>query len=194
MRFEKLQDLWWKIRWSSRATAWLHVLASWAPFNSWRVFFYRLRGIRIGQRVHIVQGCFLEESRPWLITIEDDVKISACATILTHDQVYNAMDPTVPYRFGKVVLRRNCIVGPCSVILPGVTVGEGALVGAGAIVVKDVPPGTVVAGPAAAHLMSLEDGLEKARLKREEYSIIDQSTKYPWRLERGATEEEDPRS
>jgi acetyltransferase-like isoleucine patch superfamily enzyme len=179
-----LEDLWWKLRWSSRATAWLHVLAMYAPFNSWRIFFYKLRGIRIGRRVHIVQGCFLEESRPWLITIEDDVQISACATIVTHDVVYNAMDPTFPYRFGYVTLKKGCIVGPRSVILPGVTVGEGALVGAGAVVVKDVPAGTVVAGPTASHLMNLQDGLAKARLRIDEYNAAAEATKYPWRLRR----------
>jgi acetyltransferase-like isoleucine patch superfamily enzyme len=59
-----------------------------APFNSWRVFFYRLRGVRIGRNVYIVQGSFLEESRPWLITIENDVRIGAGVTILAHDAIY----------------------------------------------------------------------------------------------------------
>lgn len=157
----------------------MHVLAMFAPFNSWRVFFHRLRGVRIGRRVYIVQGCFLEESRPWLITIEDDVRISAGVTIVTHDVVYFAMDPAVPYRYGKVVLKRGCILGPGSLVLPGVTVGEGALVGAGAVVVKDVPPGTAVAGPAASFLLRLEDGLEKARSRADEYRRIDADTKYP---------------
>lgn len=182
MRLEKLQDLWWKMRWSSRATAWLHVLAMYAPFNSWRVFFHRLRGVRVGRRVYIVQGCFLEESRPWLITIEDDVQISVGATIVTHDNMYHSLDPAVPYRYGEVVLKKGCIVGPRSLILPGVTVGEGALVGGGAVVTRDVAPGTVVAGRAASYLMSLDEGLARARLKIDEYRAIDVATKYPWRL------------
>jgi len=192
MLSETLQDLWWKIRWSSRATAWMHVLAMYAPLNSIRVFFYRLRGTKIGRRVQIVQGCFLEESRPWLITIEDDVRISAGATIITHDMVYSALDWDIPYRYGEVVLKSKCIVGPRSVILPGVTVGESALIGAGAVVTKDVPPRTVVAGPAATHLMSLDDGLAKARLRIEEYRAIDKATKYPWRLKRAARGQETP--
>jgi acetyltransferase-like isoleucine patch superfamily enzyme len=187
---EKAQELWWKVRWSARATGWLHVLAMYAPFNSWRLFFYRLRGIRIGRGVHIVQGCFLEELRPWLITIEDDVKISACATVVTHDEVYHAMDPSIPYRFGRVILKRRCIIGPGSVILPGVTVGEGAFVGAGAVVVRDVPAGTVVAGPTATHLMSLEEGLARARLRIDEYERTDKATKYPWRQQQARIDEE----
>ena len=157
-----------------------------APLNSIRLFFYRMRGIRIGRRVYIVQGCFLEESRPWLITIEDDVRISAGVTIVTHDMIYHALDSNVPYRYGEVVLKCRCVIGPGSVILPGVTVGEGALVGAGAIVVKDVPARTVVAGQAATHLMSLDTGLAKARREIEKYTAIDRATKYPWRLQRVA--------
>ncbi len=178
---ERLINVWWKVRWSARATAWMHVLAMYAPMNELRVFFHRLRGVRIGKNVHIVQGCFLEESRPWLISIEDGVMISAGVTIVTHDVVYHHMDASVPFRFGAVTLRNGCILGPRSVILPGVTVGEGALVGAGAIVVKNVPPHTVVAAAPATHLMSLEEGLERARLRIAEYREFDRATKYPWR-------------
>ena len=181
-----LRDLWWKLRWSSRATAWLHILAMYAPFNSWRLFFYRLRGIEIGSNVQIVQGCFLEESRPWLIRIEDKVRISAGVIIATHDAIYHLMDPKgeIPYRYGEVVLQRGSIVGPGSVILPGVTVGEGALVAAGTVVTKDVPAGTIVAGKEARHLMTVEEGLARARSRIDEYEAIAQATKYPWRYQR----------
>lgn len=45
-----------------------------------------------------------------------------------------------------VVLKRNCWIGAGATILPGVTVGENAIVGAGAVVTKDVEPDTVVGG------------------------------------------------
>ena len=45
-----------------------------------------------------------------------------------------------------VVLKRNCWIGAGATILPGVTVGENAIVGAGAVVTKDVEPNTVVGG------------------------------------------------
>ena len=176
-----VQEAWWKIRWSARATAWLHFLAMYAPLNSWRILLFKLRGVRIGKRVQIVQGCFLEESRPWLITIEDDVQISAGATIVTHDSTYNRADDRIPYRYAPVVLKRRCIVGPRSVILPGVTVGEGSLVAAGAIVTRDVPAGTIVAGPAASHLMDIEEGLSRVRHDTDELIRTDLATKYPWR-------------
>lgn len=46
----------------------------------------------------------------------------------------------------QVVLRRGCWIGANVTILPGVTIGENAVVGAGSIVTRDVPPRTVVAG------------------------------------------------
>jgi acetyltransferase-like isoleucine patch superfamily enzyme len=45
-----------------------------------------------------------------------------------------------------VILRRGCYLGACAVILPGITVGERAVVAAGAVVTRDVPAGKIVAG------------------------------------------------
>jgi acetyltransferase-like isoleucine patch superfamily enzyme len=177
-----LSDFWWKIRWSSRATAWMHVLAMFAPFNAWRLFFYRLRGIKIAKSAYIAQGCFLEESRPWLIEIETDVKLSVRVIIVTHDVIYHAHDNRIPYRFGRVVLKRGCIIGPGAIIMPGVTVGEGAVVTAGSVVNKDVPAETIVAGQPAKHLMNVADGLARCYERIDEYKAIDKQTKYPWKL------------
>lgn len=173
-----IEELWWKLRYSSRATAWLHFCAMWAPFNSWRLFFYRLRGTRIGKNVYIVQGVFLEESRPWLITIEDGVRIGAGTTVATHDGVYY---PSVPYRYAPVLFKRDSTVGLHATVLPGVTVGEGAVVGAGAVVTRDVPQGTVYVG-ARGRCLDLPDLVDKARERRDEYAATDAATKYPWRM------------
>ena len=48
--------------------------------------------------------------------------------------------------FAPVVLRDGCDIGVGAIILPGVTIGENAQVGAGAVVTRDVAPGVVVAG------------------------------------------------
>lgn len=178
---DTVASFWWKIRWSSRATALLHVLAMYAPLNSWRLFFFRRRGVNIGSNVYIVQGAFLEESRPWLITIEDDVRIGAGVTIVTHDAIYHNFDTRLPIRYGEVVLKKGCILAPRCIVLPGVTVGERALVAPGAVVLRDVPPGTIVSGPTAAHLMTVDHGLARFRSRQEHYEKIAADTKYPWR-------------
>jgi acetyltransferase-like isoleucine patch superfamily enzyme len=180
---DKLCDFWWKIRWSSRATAWLHVLAMNAPFNSWRIFFYRLRGTKIGRGVYIVQGAFLEESRPWLLEIEDDVRVGVGVIIVTHDAVYHVYDQAIPHRYGKVLLKRRCSICPGAIILPGVTVGECAVVAPGSVVNRDVPPAVIVGGKVAETLMTLEEGLARSRDRVDDYVAMDKKTKYPWKLQ-----------
>jgi acetyltransferase-like isoleucine patch superfamily enzyme len=177
---ETLQEWWWKIRWSSRATALLHVLAMYAPFNSWRILFYRLRGTKIGKGVYIVQGAFLEESRPWLIEIQDGARIGVGVIIVTHDAVYHEYDTTIPHRYGKVIIKQRASICPGSIILPGVTIGECAVVAPGSVVNKDVPPHTIVSGKPAQHLMTLEEGLTRSRNFVDTYNAVDKATKYPW--------------
>jgi acetyltransferase-like isoleucine patch superfamily enzyme len=57
-----------------------------------------------------------------------------------------------PIELGKVVLQDGCDIGTGSIILPGVSVGEGAIVGAGAVVTKDIPAFEIWAGVPAAFL------------------------------------------
>ena len=174
-------ELWWKIRWSSRATSLFHFFAMYAPFNSWRIFFYKLRGIKIGKNVYIVQGAFLEESRPWLIEIHENVRIGAGVIIATHDGVYHPYGKSVPYRYGKVVLRKGCTICPGSILLPGITIGESSIVAPGAVVKNDVPSRKIVAGIPAKVIMELDDALSNYMKNSDKYFAIDKSTKYPWR-------------
>jgi len=106
-------------------------------------------GNRIGNRVRIHTGCFLE-----LVTIEDDVFIAP--------NVVFADDPHPPCpRYeecvGGAVVKQGARIGSNSTILPGVTVGRGALVGAGSVVVEDVPDGLVVAGSPARVLKRVDE-------------------------------------
>lgn len=107
-------------------------------------------GNRIGDRVRIHTGCFLE-----LVTVEDDVFIAP--------NVVFADDPHPPcprYQecVGGAVVRRWARIGSNATILPGVVIGRGALVGAGAVVTRDVPAGAVVVGNPA-HIVKRVDEL-----------------------------------
>jgi acetyltransferase-like isoleucine patch superfamily enzyme len=181
---EILEKFWWNMRWSSRATSVLHLLAMNAPFNAWRIFFYKLRGTRIGKHVYIVQGTFLEESRPWLIELHDHVTIGANVTIATHDAIYNLIDGTIPYRYGKVVIKKHSVICPCSVIMPGVTIGEGSVVAPMSLVNRDVPDGVIAGGNPLRIIMTVAEGIEKNKKHVQRYSDIDKATKYPWKMDR----------
>jgi serine acetyltransferase len=69
------------------------------------------------------------------------------------------------------------------VILSGVTVGESALVSAGALVVREVSARSGVAGPGATHLLSPDDEVVRERERTAEFEAFDRASKHPWRLE-----------
>jgi acetyltransferase-like isoleucine patch superfamily enzyme len=101
------------------------------------------RFITIGKNVFINHACsFLDMGG---ITIEDHVLIGPRVNIVTENHPLDPSDRraliTLP-----VVIHRNAWIGAGATILPGVTIGENAVVAAGAVVSKDVPANTVVGG------------------------------------------------
>lgn len=98
---------------------------------------------RVGKGVFINFGCtFLDQGG---ITLEDGVFIGPGAQILTEAHPEQPeFRHTLLIR--PVVVRRKAWIGAGAIILPGVTVGENAIVAAGAVVTKDVPDNTLVAG------------------------------------------------
>lgn len=101
------------------------------------------RKIRIGNRCVINFGSLLD-GRKFTISIGDDVSIGPEASILTlgHDP----QSPEFADRGGDVVIGDRAWIAYRVIVLPGVTIGEGAVVAAGAVVTKDVDPYTIVAG------------------------------------------------
>ena len=101
-----------------------------------RVALHRARGVRIGRNVSIGYDAVLETSDPWLITIEDGSTINARVMIIAHMRELE----------GGVRIERDAFIGPGAIILPNVTIGHGAVVTAGSVVTRSVPPMTVVQG------------------------------------------------
>jgi acetyltransferase-like isoleucine patch superfamily enzyme len=99
--------------------------------------------IRLGKNVFINHACsFLDIGS---ITIEDDVQIGPSVNLTSENHPLDPADrKTVIPR--PIVIKRNAWIGAGATILPGVTVGENAIVAAGAVVNRDVPPNSVVAG------------------------------------------------
>lgn len=101
------------------------------------------RFISLGKNVFINHACsFLDIGG---ITIEDDVQIGPRVNLTSENHPLDPHDrKTVIPR--SVVIKRNVWIGAGATILPGVTVGENSIVAAGAVVNRDVPANTVVAG------------------------------------------------
>ncbi|UOR00049.1 sugar O-acetyltransferase [Hymenobacter sp. 5317J-9] len=99
--------------------------------------------IRLGKNVFINHACsFLDIGG---ITIEDDVMIGPRVNLTSENHPLDPADRTT-LRLLPIVIRRNAWIGAGATILPGVTVGENAVVAAGAVVNRDVPANTVVGG------------------------------------------------
>jgi len=105
--------------------------------------FLQMRKTHLGDRTIVNFGCVLD-GRKHEIRTGTDVSIGPEAAILTLGHDPNS--EVFADRGGAVVIGDRAWIAFRAVILPGVSIGEGAVVAAGAVVSKDVPPFTVVAG------------------------------------------------
>ena len=92
--------------------------------------------LRLGYKTDI--GAFTYINAKYGVTIEDEVQIGS------HCSIYSVS--TIDNKHGPVVLKRNCKIGTHSAIMPGVTVGENAVVGPFSFVRRDVPENATVIG------------------------------------------------
>jgi maltose O-acetyltransferase len=101
------------------------------------------RKVRLGERNVINFGCLLD-GRVYSITTGSDVSIGPEASILTlgHDP----QSPEFSNQGGPVKIGDRVWIGYRAIVLPGVSIGEGAVVAAGSVVTKDVVPFTIVGG------------------------------------------------
>ena len=101
-------------------------------------------GIELGERTFVGQACsFLDLGG---ITIGDRAMISPKVTLVTEG---HPVGPAERYDFvtvAPIVIEADVWIGAAATVLPGVTIGHDSVVGAGAVVAKDVPPLTVVSG------------------------------------------------
>ncbi len=112
------------------------------------------RGLRLGRDVYLGDRVLLDQGFISLISIGEETVISAGTRILAHDA---STKRHLGYTLVKpVTIGRRVYVGVNSIILPGVTIGDDAIVGAGSVVTRDVDPGTVVAGNPAKTLGTTE--------------------------------------
>jgi acetyltransferase-like isoleucine patch superfamily enzyme len=113
--------------------------------------------IRVGRNVFINQGCTLNDIGG--IEIGDDVMIGPRVSLITSGHPLDPNQRRKQIVAAPIVIHRNVWLGAGAMVLQGVTVGEDSVVAAGAVVTRDVPPGTLVAGVPAQVLrpMSADD-------------------------------------
>ena len=120
------------------------------PLNSVRVFGLKLCGFNVGDKVYIGEDLIVASiisEKSCNLFIGDRVAIGPRVTlILSSDANWsNLMEKIKPIK-STVILGDDCWIGAGAIIMPGITIGKSSIVGAGAVVTKNVEAYTVVAG------------------------------------------------
>ena len=153
---ERITLLLWNITWP--------LLCGWTPkpFNAWRLIWLRTFGCKIDGKPFVHQRARIQI--PWRVILHDrscvgdranlyslgDIELGSMCVIAqeaylctgTHD----LKDPKLPLVTAKITIGRHAFVGARAFIMPGIHVGDGAVVGACSVVTEDAPPWTVSAG------------------------------------------------
>ncbi|MBN1577306.1 MAG: acyltransferase [Chitinispirillaceae bacterium] len=114
--------------------------------GSVRVALHRMRGVKMGKNVWIGYDTIIETSYPYLVSIGNDVEISARVLIMAHWREMSAREKGKSRDPVSVRIEDKVMIGPGAIILQNVTIGEGSVVSAGSVVTKSIPPMTMVQG------------------------------------------------
>jgi acetyltransferase-like isoleucine patch superfamily enzyme len=116
-------------------------LARYTPFLGMKNWLYRtFLKMKVGEQTSFALMVMLDVMFPEKISVGRNTVIGYNTTILAHEYLIKE------YRLGDVSIGSEVMIGANSTILPGITIGDGAIVSAGTLVHKDVPPGAFVGG------------------------------------------------
>lgn len=134
-------------------------LARHVPFPGLAVKFHRMNGVLIGNHVYVGPRVLFDLMYPELISVGDNISIGMGTMVFAHSNPTCSIELKLnhyPRRTSPVLIKNGAWIAPGAIILPGVTIHENAVVGAGSVVTKDVPAYTVVAGNPAKVIKNLK--------------------------------------
>lgn len=125
-----------------------------------RPVIWRWLGCDIGKNVHIGHEVRLDFGNAERIHVGDNVVISNGVTILCHKRDVSGYKEgekatQLPFIYDDVVLETGCQIGLNATILPGVTIGKGAIIGSCALVTRNIPAWSIAAGSPAKVIKSV---------------------------------------
>jgi acetyltransferase-like isoleucine patch superfamily enzyme len=116
-------------------------IARYTPFLAMKNWLYRVfLKMKIGEQTSFALMVMLDVMFPEKISVGKNTVIGYNTTILAHEYLIHE------YRIGDVIIGNEVLIGANSTILPGVTIGDRAIISAGTLVHKDVPEGVFVGG------------------------------------------------
>lgn len=151
-----------------------NVFGSWAqtlPWNGLRIRLQRWRGVSIGKNVHWGTGVFVDAPFPYFLVVEDGAGLAGNNMVLTHIKPGDYHSRFIDSFVAPVIVHKNAWVAVGVTLMPGVEIGEGAMVSAGSIVNTDIPPMVLAAGNPAKVILDMSRFL-KDNYSPEEYQRI----------------------
>jgi len=122
-------------------------------------------GCKIGNNVKIHCNCYIAQ----LTIIEDNVFIAPGVMIANEKYPTGKFDPN---RIKGPLIKKGARIGIGSIIMPGITIGENSIIGAGAVVTKDIPPNSVAYGVPARVIEDIDSWLKRHRIHLDNFYII----------------------
>jgi len=108
-----------------------------------RLIIYKLKGYDFAKNVILERDLNLDRLYPQGIHVGENTLIASRVTIMSHDHCKRVDGQPL---LADVYIGKNCFIAVGATIVPGVKIGDEVIVGAGAVVTKDVPSNTIVAG------------------------------------------------
>ena len=108
--------------------------------------YFRKQGAQIGEGCSIIPKSLGTE--PYLVKIGNHVTVASGVSFITHDGgpwIFRNEVPNLQV-FGPIIIEDNCVIGQNAVLFPNVRIGKNSIVGAGSVVISDVPQDTIVMG------------------------------------------------
>lgn len=130
------------------------------PYNKIRIWGLKLCGFSVGEKVYIGEDLLVASplsEKSCNLIIGNRVAIAPRVTIiLSSDANWSRITEQIPPVKSNIILEDDCWIGAGVIILPGITIGKMSIVGAGAVVTKDVSPYSIVAGVPAKEIKNLK--------------------------------------
>lgn len=124
---------------------------------------YRLNGAIIGQSVRAFSP--ISSAEPYLLKVGDNVTIATGVKFITHDNSAIKLYKNATDFVGSITIGNNVFIGANSILLPGVSIADNCIIGAGAVVCRSyMIPGTVLAGNPAKPIGTIDKMQEKYKM------------------------------
>ena len=134
----------------------LHVISKIVPYSGLRILLHKLRGVKIGRRVHIGPSVSIDDVYPNYVIIEEGVSIAGLNFILTHSKPLDFHSKLSDSFVAPVVIKENAWIAIGVIILPGITIGKGSIIASGSVVTANIPDNVFAGGCPAKVLKQFE--------------------------------------